>query len=578
MAASAGRADGGRIRRGTSVGLVRFVPGLTIFLFLGPIAAGLVWTVLPAFGFLPALGGTTLSLDPWRAIFDYPGTTAAAARSLATGLSAAVLSAILVAGFVAVSHHTSWFRRFRAVLAPLLSVPHAALAIGLAFLLTPSGWIQRLLSPWATGFERPPDVMIAPDPYGWGLVAALVIKETPFLFLMTLGALGQVDHDRSLAVARSLGYRPAAAWLKAVLPQIYRQLRLPIFAVIAFSVSVVDVALIMTATPTPTLSILILRWAHDPDLTQQFLAAAGAVLQMAVAGGAIAIWILLERIAAAVGLQWVRGGARRLPQVATWSFWSGMTLAVTAGIAGLLGLAIWSVAKRWRFPDALPGSWDFGGWADRTATVAEPAATTLILGLAATAIAMALVLGCLESEQRRGQRPSDRVLLILYAPLILPQVSFLFGAQVLLVTVGLDGHWAGLIWAHLLFVLPYVFLSLSEPYRALDPRYARTATCLGLSPGRVFLRVRLPMLLRPILIAAAVGFAVSIGEYLPTVFAGAGRLTTLTTEAVALAGGGDRRTIGTYAVLQAALPLAGFLLAAGIPVLWMRFKFRGAAK
>jgi len=166
-------------------------------------------------------------------------------------------------------------------------------------------------------------------------------------------------------------------------------------------------------------------------------------------------------------------------------------------------------------------------------------------------------------------------LLILYAPLILPQVSFLFGAQVLLVTVGLDGHWAGLIWAHLLFVLPYIFLSLSEPYRALDPRYARTATCLGLSPWRVFLRVRLPMLLKPILIAAAVGFAVSIGEYLPTVFAGAGRLTTLTTEAVALAGGGDRRTIGAFAVLQAALPLIGFALAAAIPALWMRFKFAG---
>jgi len=479
MAANNGQA---RLSGRSGAGLLRFVPNLTILLFLGPILAGLLWTVLPAFGYLPVLGSTSLSIDPWHAIFEYPGTGEAALRSIVTGLIAAAVSFALVMGFIAVSHNTRWFTRFRAVLAPLLSVPHAALAIGLAFLLTPSGWILRLLSPWATGLERPPDLLIAPDPYGWGLIAALVIKEIPFLFLMTLGALGQVDHEKSLAIARSLGYRPAAAWLKAVLPQIYRQLRLPVFAVIAFSVSVVDVALIMTTTPNPTLSILILRWAHDPDLHYQFLAAAGAVLQMIVAMGAIGIWVCIELAVKRFGLVWIRGGSRRVAPPLRWSLWTGMAVAVGAGIFGMLGLAIWSLAKRWRFPDALPSRWDPGGWMDRASTVGEPAATSLILGLAATAIALALVLGCLESEQWQGRRPTDKILLILYAPLILPQVSFLFGAQVLLVTVGLDGHWAGLIWAHLLFVLPYIFLSLSEPYRALNPRYARTATCLGLSP------------------------------------------------------------------------------------------------
>ena len=36
-----------------------------------------------------------------------------------------------------------------------------------------------------------------------------------------------------------------------------------------------------------------------------------------------------------------------------------------------------------------------------------------------------------------------------------------------------------LIWSHLLFVLPYVFLMLADPYRALDERYRRTGLCLG---------------------------------------------------------------------------------------------------
>ena len=71
-------------------------------------------------------------------------------------------------------------------------------------------------------------------------------------------------------------------------------------------------------------------------------------------------------------------------------------------------------------------------------------------------------------------------------------------------------------------------------------------------PDAVFWRVRLPMLFRPVLTAAALGFAVSVALYLPTLLIGAGRWPTVTTEAVALASGGDRRLIGATALVQAA--------------------------
>ncbi|HSR70932.1 MAG TPA: ABC transporter permease subunit, partial [Kiloniellales bacterium] len=189
----------------------------------------------------------------------------------------------------------------------------------------------------------------------------------------------------------------------------------------------------------------------------------------------------------------------------------------------------------------------------------------LVLGLAAAIAALILVLGCLENEQRRGVSPGTRALWLLYAPLLVPQVGFLLGVQLLAVTGGLDGTWLALIWSHLLFVLPYVFLALADPYRHLDERYVRTALCLGASPARVFWRIKLPMLLRPVLIALAIGFAVSVAQYLPTLFAGGGRFATLTTEAVALSGGGDRRAIAVFAFLQAALPLIGFGLALALP-------------
>ena len=117
------------------------------------------------------------------------------------------------------------------------------------------------------------------------------------------------------------------------------------------------------------------------------------------------------------------------------------------------------------------------------------------------------------------------------------------------------------VWTHLLFVLPYVFLSLADPWRAFDPRYEQTALALGASHARSFWRIKLPMLRGPVAVAAAVGFSVSVAQYLPTLLAGAGRYATVTTEAVTLASGGNRRIIGVFAAVQTALPLLGFALA-----------------
>jgi putative thiamine transport system permease protein len=93
---------------------------------------------------------------------------------------------------------------------------------------------------------------------------------------------------------------------------------------------------------------------------------------------------------------------------------------------------------------------------------------------------------------------------------------------------------------------------------------------MGLSPAATFRRVKLPILLKPVLVSAAVGFAVSVAMYLPTLFAGAGRIATLTTEAVTLSSGADRRVLGVYGTLQAAMPLLVFVAALAVPRLVYR--------
>lgn len=550
-----------------------WAPRLILAALVAPVVAGLIGTALPAFDFFPALGGNHLGLEAWRRLFELPGIWTSVALSLMVGIGTTGIALGLVTLFCAAWSGTRLFAVAQRALAPLLAAPHLAVAFGVAFLLAPSGWILRLLSPWATGFERPPDWLIIHDPWGLSLMLGLIAKETPFLLLMALAALGQADARRSQMTFRTLGYRQVNGWMKVIFPRVYAQMRLPVFATLAFGLSVVDVAIILGPTTPPTLAARLLQLFNDPDLSLRFVASAGAMLQLALTIATIALWIGAERLVQRIGRRRVAAGYRGGAQWPV-QFGTAVPIALLAAmvLAGSLAMIIWSFATYWRFPDPLPAGLTLANWTTNMDGLQEPLRNTLSIALSSTGLALVMAIGVLEFEIRSGKRSLASASGMLYLPLILPQIAFLFGVQTLLVLGRFDGQWPALVWTHLVFVYPYVFLALADPYRAWDHRYQCAALTLGAKPMRALLRVKLPMLLRPLATAGAVGFAVSVGQYLSTRFAGNGRFPTLTTEAVALSSGGDQRLIGVYALLQMSLPLIVFGAAIGAPA-W-RFRRR----
>ena len=542
-------------------------PWITVALFLLPVVAGLVGTLLPAFGYLPAIGGEHLSFEPWRALAEQPGVMNSVRLSIQTGLLATALSLVLAASFCALVNDQPLYRRLAALVSPLLATPHVAIAIGLAFVIAPTGWLLRMVSPVLTGWDRPPvGLVTVRDPEGLAMVLGLVLKELPYLILMITAALGQVRHVALQRVGSALGYGAATGWFKLVFPLVYAQLRLPVYAVLAFSMSNVEVGLILGPGNPPPLALLAARWFADYDLQRYFPAAAAGTLQGLLVLAALLAWRTGELCMAPLGRAWCERGVRTGVVEVIARVAAGIAgLSLLLGLLAIIGTAVWSFAQSWRFPAALPDAWSMQTWALQLPRMAGTVLNTVGLALVSACAAVLLAVACLEAETRRGKAPARRVLWLVYAPLLVPQIAFLYGFQVALVKLGLDGNWLAVAWAHLVFVLPYAFLSLADPWRALDPRYARTATGLGLTPWRVLCRVRLPMLLKPLLLAFAVGCAVSVGQYLPTLFAGAGRVATLTTEAVTLSSGADPRIMGVYAILQAAIPLLVYGTAWAVP-------------
>ena len=192
------------------------------------------------------------------------------------------------------------------------------------------------------------------------------------------------------------------------------------------------------------------------------------------------------------------------------------------------------------------------------------------IAVAVAGIAVTLVLIEALADSARWRRT---VGVWLFVPLVVPQFAFLFGLTWLLTRLRLEGTLLAVIWSHLLFALPYTWGILAGARAALDPRYQLLARTLGSGPTRTWWTVTAPLLLRSILLAAAVALAVSTAVYLPTLFAGAGRIVTIATEAASAAASGNLRTAAVYGALQALLPLAAFAVAGlGAHTVFRRFR------
>lgn len=501
-----------------------------------------------------------LNAQAWHDLWQQPQWPRALAMTLWTGLAATALSVALTAWVLSRSFPGGRWQRVVQALPPMLAVPHAAFAIGLAFLIAPSGWLLRAVSPWATGFDAPPPWPTTQDPWGLGLIAVLVAKEVPFLLWAAATQLQRADTGarwaRELDAARSMGYAPQRAWWRVLWPQLWPRLAGPLVAVLAYSLTVVDMALVIGPQSPPTLAVLAWQWLLDADAAVNAQGAAAAwLLAGVVASLAGTLWAL--RHAAHWRTRWTAGDRGRPSAL---KVAPGLPLFALAWLYGgvMLALGVGSLAGAWPFPQLWPQQWGLQAWQSVGASAAT-LWTTLALALASAITALVWSVAWLECAPPGWDAQLRR---LVYLPLLLPSVLWVVGLHRLALAWNIDARFAGLWLAHGLAAMPYVLIALSPAYLGFDARYAQVAASLRKSRFTFLLRIKWPLLRASLLAALAVGFAVSVAQYLPTLFVGAGRFNTVTTEAVTLASGAQRPLTAAYAWLQWLLPALVFALAA----------------
>jgi len=546
----------------------RLLRWAVLLLLLGPTALGLAGLVAPALGLWPALGFEEVSAIAWQRWWALPGLADGLRLTLVSGIGGTLLAVLLTMGWLAAAAGTRFGERLERLLAPVLAMPHLALALGLLWLAAPSGVLMRLL---LAPFEVlvPPQYPL-PDAHGITLALGLALKEAPFLMLMAQTALSRLPVTAQLQAGQALGYSiPQLRW-RILMPQVMRAIALPIGAVLAYSLAVVDVAQVLGPTRTPTLAVRLVELWRDSDPSSRLPASVGAlllallVIVVMALGAAVGRYLLnrhrdwvldnpAPRAAARPGRKGQRGRVIRVLL--------GTVTAVS--LLAFAVIAVQSLARSWFFPSLLPARWGLESWQQALSGLGGAFSNSLWLAVLVATLAVMLSVAVFEREREVGRLRGFVV--CLYLPLLLPQASFLFGFQVGWLSLGADPGWVGVVIGHLLFALPYAWLTLAGPWARFDVRLEQAARLLGRSRLEVLIGIRLRLMLRPLAISWAVAFAVSIAQYVPTVVLGGGRVPTLTTETLALATGADPRLTAVAACLQACLPLLIFLLARAVP-------------
>ena len=529
-------------------------------IFLGiliiiPIIFGFIGFFLPSFGYFPILGKSEFNLNYFYVSFNIAGISKSIIMSLFTGLGSTLLALFFSQVILLYFFKTRAYNYIKIIISPLIALPHITMAIGLIFLFSPSGLFFRLFSPWLTGFDRPPNFFIIPDEYGFFLILGLILKEIPFFILVSLSAIQQFSARQIFDLGKSLQNSNFSSWCILIFPLIYKKIRLVIFIVIAFTASVVDMSLILAPSTPSTLAIRILQIYQSSDIDSFFIASNLALIQLLIIIILLLFWMILEKIVEhkLFFIFFMKILSFKIFFLKNLIFASGAIL-FSLSVLGIFSSLLWGFSKNWYFPSFFPNSIDIDTFINFYNENKFIVFISIFISVVVSFLSSLLTIIWVELMDILKMK---KLYLewIIFIPLFIPQISFLIGLQSFIILFNFDSFLIPLIIIQLFYVIPYSFIILAPSLREIKKDVIRVAASLGKNRFQRLVHIKLPIIMSSFLTSFAVGMLVSFSLYIPVYFIGAGRVTTLTVEALNLALSGSRQDLGVATFFQIIIPI-----------------------
>lgn len=213
-----------------------------------------------------------------------------------------------------------------------------------------------------------------------------------------------------------------------------------------------------------------------------------------------------------------------------------VTLTLTV-FGPMLGLVLWSVARRWYWPNVLPQETGLDYWlqalgiekslAIGAVSITDSFVTSLTLAVASVVVVMLIAtpVGFVLAKRRVPWK--GLILLLFLMPQAFPQQPVFVNLLITFNRLGLSGKMTGVLLVHMMVSLVFAVWISSAAFKAVPPDLEEAARSVGASGMRTFVRITLPLAAPGLLAASVFVFLTSLDEFTGTFFIGLPFVSTL---------------------------------------------------
>jgi len=155
------------------------------------------------------------------------------------------------------------------------------------------------------------------------------------------------------------------------------------------------------------------------------------------------------------------------------------------------------------------------------------AVQSMIVGTSTTVLAMLIAVPAAYAIARSSFRGRQFVEVAMLSPMLVPVVVLGLGLYMHLAALQIVGSTFGIVLAHAVLVVPFVFVAVSSGLRHADPALETVAMLMGASRLRIFVEVVLPQIKASLLVGTLFAFLISFDEVVIAYFLSGPRSMTL---------------------------------------------------
>jgi putative thiamine transport system permease protein len=226
---------------------------------------------------------------------------------------------------------------------------------------------------------------------------------------------------------------------------------------------------------------------------------------------------------------------------------------------GIVNALFWGLGDQWYFPNIFPDNYTF----DHLVTFLHENKSIMFISLfIAIIVSLTSIITIVVWLEMCDYLSFQHKYLesLIFIPLFIPQISFLIGVQTFLIKIGFQSYLIALIAIEILYVIPYCFILLGPALRGVDKDFISIGASLGKNRVERLFFIKIPLITSSLLTSFGIGIIISLSLYTPVYFIGAGRITTLTVEALNLAISSSRQDLGVATAFQIIIPILILLI------------------